>query len=129
MTATPQTSSSPSSVALDHVRAAAMVAFAVAFLTVFYFFYRRAHDERFPFFALSFEPLVVVLLGFGTWKKSRVCATLLCAYWVAAKIFIFSKLTSGPTDWATAGICFFYFFRGAISSFDYHDLIKKEQNQ
>ena len=127
MTSTPKTSNPPSSVALGHVRVASMLAFAVALLTVFYSFYRRAHDEYFPFLASLFEPGVVALLGFGTWKKSRVCVTLLCAYWVGAKIFVFSRLASGPTDWAIAGMCFFCFFRGTVSSFDYHELIKKEQ--
>ena len=108
---------------------AAGVAFAVAAWTGVYYLYRRSEDSAFPLFWFLPEPLLVVALGIGVWRGSRLWAVVLCAYWFVAKFFMFTKLNSSAGDWIVAIAVFFAYFRGAVSSFDYHELAKHENEK
>jgi len=68
---------------------------------------------------------VVLILGLtlGIYKKSRVCAISMLAYFVASKIMIVSE-TGRPNGLVTGLIFVYYYWQGVMGTFAYHRLKK-----
>ncbi len=66
-----------------------------------------------------FDVALLLGLAFGIYKKNRVCAVLMCLYFIAAKIVIFYE--TGHVSGILMGSLFIYFYvQGARATFAYH---------
>lgn len=61
-------------------------------------------------------------LAFGIRAKSRVAATTMFLYFLAAKLYAFHS-AGRPAGIATAALFCYYFFRAMTATFDYHNEI------
>lgn len=60
-------------------------------------------------------------LAYGIWRKSRVCAVLMLAYFLMSKILL--VIQTGQFQGGLLALIFFYYYlRGAIATFAYHRL-------
>ena len=71
------------------------------------------------------DAILIYVLALGLYKKSRICSTLMLAYWVTVKTINFAD--QGTTrGFAVAMLFTFYFLVGCVGTFYYHKL-KKQQ--
>jgi hypothetical protein len=78
--------------------------------------------HRFLFFnAWSLIDVALIFgLSFGIYRRSRVCAVLMLAYFIGSKIFIYSQ-TGFPTGGLIMPLIFcYYFVLGVQGTFLYH---------
>lgn len=62
-------------------------------------------------------------LAYGIWRKSRVCAVLMLAYFLMSKIWM--VVETGQFQGSFVALIFLYYYlRGAIATFKYHALIQ-----
>ena len=78
------------------------------------------------FDAWNFMDVALVFgLTYGIYKKSRVCAVLMLAYFVASKIFM--AIEGCPRGGIILSLVFAYYFAQGISgTFAYHRLLKSQ---
>jgi len=62
---------------------------------------------------------IIFGLAFGIYKKSRTCAVIMLAYFVASKIIIMVE-TGKPTGLLLALVFGYYFWQGVQGTFAYH---------
>jgi len=71
------------------------------------------------------DAILIYALALGLYKKSRICSTLMLAYWVTVKTINFAD--QGTTQGLAVAMLFtFYFLMGCVGTFYYHKL-KKQQ--
>ncbi|WP_432727239.1 hypothetical protein [Variovorax sp. W6] len=65
---------------------------------------------------------VVLILGlaFGIYKKSRICAVLMLAYFVWAKVVLIRLGHANGTGLVMAAVFFYFYLQGVIGTFAYH---------
>jgi hypothetical protein len=66
-------------------------------------------------------------LAFGIYKKSRTCAVLMLVYFIGAKILIMFE-TGKPSGLIMAIVFIYYFALGVAGTFEYHKLVRAQQN-
>ncbi|HEX7863685.1 MAG TPA: hypothetical protein VF555_01985 [Variovorax sp.] len=71
---------------------------------------------------------VVVILGlaFGIYKKSRICAVLMLAYFVWAKIVLIQMGHAGGSGLFMAVVFFYFYVQGVIGTFAYHKHLRQK---
>ncbi len=73
------------------------------------------------------DGLIILVLAYGIFKKSRVCAIIMLTYWVGCKIVHFA---SGNTRGLPIAVLFAYFFlQGVIGTFAYHKKTETKDKQ
>jgi serine/threonine-protein kinase len=72
------------------------------------------------------DVLLMAGLSFGVYKKSRVCAALLFAYFVVSKVMMLSQQFN-PASLPLSLVFGYYFFMGVLGTFAYHSQ-KKDQS-
>ena len=64
---------------------------------------------------------LIFALGYGIYRRSRICAVAMLAYFIASKLLLASKL--GPEVFGPVAIVFFGFYlMGVIGTFRWHAL-------
>jgi len=74
-----------------------------------------------------FDVAFMLGLSYGVYRKSRTCAILLLALFVAGKILMWTQ-TGAPSGLLLAIIFFWLFLQGVIGTFQFHSW-KSEQGQ
>lgn len=96
---------------------AGMVSTAITFATALYM-----AAEGLP--SWQFIDVVISLgLTIGIFRKSRACASLMLAYFIASKVFLFAHSIRFVSV-LVAVVFLFYYVRGTMASFEYHRLVK-----
>jgi hypothetical protein len=70
------------------------------------------------------DVLLMVGLSFGIYKKSRTCAVLLFAYFVASKVMMWVEMGSAA-GLPLALVFGYFFYQGIMGTFAYHKLSKQ----
>ena len=71
------------------------------------------------------DVLLVFGLTYGIYRKSRVCAVVMFAYFIISKLIMWAEIGK-PTGLVMALIFGYYYFRGMQGTITYHKLIKRE---
>ena len=72
------------------------------------------------------DAAILAALGYGIWKRSRVCALLLLVYSIANEIYL---ALDGTAHFSLLRVVFIYFyFRGAIELFRDHRRLAAPQS-
>jgi hypothetical protein len=74
----------------------------------------------------SVDVVLIFLLAFGIYKKSRFAATIMFVYFLASKIFLIVE-TGKPTGMLMAIIFLYYYFQAMIGTFQYHRIKRIQQ--
>ena len=70
---------------------------------------------------------LILLLSFGVYRKSRICAVSLFSYFLISKIAVL--IAGGSMGSSVMGILFLYFyFQGILGTFKYHSYMPKEED-
>ncbi|MGJ7500997.1 hypothetical protein ACSFBF_11610 [Variovorax sp. ZT5P49] len=71
---------------------------------------------------------VALILGFtfGIYKKSRICAVLMLAYFVWAKIVLIQQGHANGIGLFMAVVFFYFYLQGVIGTFAYHKHLKQK---
>ena len=109
---------------LRHIRQAWIAGVVSAGLTLLFMFLATAGTRVGRYGSLPLVDVVLILLlAFGTSRKSRLCAVLMFVYFLASKILAIKH--GGSLNGALYGLAFLYFFgQGAMATFDYHRIRK-----
>lgn len=71
----------------------------------------------------SLDVILIFLLAFGIYKKSRIAASVMFVYFLASKIMIIAE-TGKFNGMLLAIIFLYYFFQAMVGTFQYHKLVK-----
>jgi hypothetical protein len=76
-----------------------------------------------------FEAVIIFVLAFGTYKKSRFAATALFVYFLGARIWVI--VSTGQPRGIVISLVFLYFFYQAMTAtYEYHTAMKRrDQHQ
>jgi hypothetical protein len=67
---------------------------------------------------------IIAGLGFGIYRKSRVCAVLMLVYFIASKIYMLTQTTSAGS--IGMGVVFLYiYFQATRATFAYHAFVRE----
>ena len=78
------------------------------------------------FYKMIIDVVLFFGLGFGIYKKSRACATMLLVYFIISQILL--RIETGQTSGLFVSILFIYFFwQGVSGTFAYHKLKNHKQ--
>ncbi|MCK5887908.1 hypothetical protein [Alcanivorax jadensis] len=69
------------------------------------------------------DVIIIFLLAFGIYKKSRFSATFMFAYFLIAKILIIVE-TGKPSGLIMSMIFLYFYFQAMIGTYQYHKIIK-----
>lgn len=73
-----------------------------------------------------FDVAVILGLAFGIYKKSRICAVLMLAYFVWAKIVLIRLGHANGSGLFMAAVFFYFYLQGVIGTFAYHRYLKQK---
>ena len=77
-----------------------------------------------------YDVIIILLLAFGIYKKSRVCAIAMLTYFIIGKIFQFYEYASygietGPTTYLVAVVFIYFYFQAVRGTIAFHKINKK----
>ena|SRR5688572_24584629 len=74
------------------------------------------------------DAALVFGLAFGIYKKSRICAVVTFAYFIAAKIYMMVE-AGQPNGIVLAMVFAFFYYQGVIGTFAYHKIVRSHAAQ
>ena len=77
-----------------------------------------------------YEVIIILLLAFGIYKKSRVCAIAMLIYFILGKILQFQEYASygietAPTTYLVAVVFIYFYFQAVRGTIAFHKINKK----
>ena len=80
-----------------------------------------------------YDVIIILLLAFGIYKKSRVCAIAMLIYFILGKIFQFQEYASygidtPPSTYLVALVFIYFYFQAVRGTIAYHKINKKIDN-
>ena len=67
--------------------------------------------------------VLILVLAFGIYKKSRVAATAMLVYFLASKILIMVE-TGKPSGLLLSLVFLYFYFQAMVGTYQYHKLLK-----
>lgn len=109
---------------LRHIRHAWIAGLVAAAMTLLFILLAPTGTHVGRYGSLQLVDVVFILLmAYGTRRKSRVCAVLMFVYFLASKILAIKH--GGSLNAVLYGLAFLYYFgQGAMATFDYHRIRK-----
>jgi hypothetical protein len=82
-------------------------------------------------YGLLIDPIIIIGLSFGIYKKNRYCAVIMFIYFIGYKLMQFYEMASQKEELSliiiAVGLFFSYwFFQGMRGTFTYHKFLKKQ---
>lgn len=74
------------------------------------------------------DVVLIFVLAFGIYKKSRIAATFMFVYFLISKILLMVE-TGRSSGLFLSVIFFYYYFQGMVGTFQYHKLVKAHANE
>lgn len=74
----------------------------------------------------SVDVVLIFLLAFGIYRRSRVAATLMLLYYTVSKITLMIELGK-PTGLLMSLVFFYFYFQAMIGTFEYHKFLKSAE--
>tara|TARA_B100000886_G_C20376314_1_gene471904 strand:+ start:143 stop:517 length:375 start_codon:yes stop_codon:yes gene_type:complete len=77
-----------------------------------------------------YDVIIILLLAFGIYKKSRVCAIAMFIYFILGKIFQFQEYASygidtPPSTYLVAVVFIYFYFQAVRGTIAFHKINKK----
>ena len=77
-----------------------------------------------------YDVIIILLLAFGIYKKSRVCAIAMFIYFIIGKIFQFQEYASygidtPPSTYMVAIVFIYFYFQAVRGTIAFHKINKK----
>ncbi len=77
-----------------------------------------------------YDVIIILLLAFGIYKKSRVCAIAMLIYFILGKIFQFQEYASygidtPPSTYLVAVVFIYFYFQAVRGTIAFHKINKK----
>ena len=77
-----------------------------------------------------YDVIIILLLAFGIYKKSRVCAITMLIYFILGKIFQFQEYASygidtPPSTYLVAVVFIYFYFQAVRGTIAFHKINKK----
>ena len=77
-----------------------------------------------------YDVIIILLLAFGIYKKSRVCAIAMLIYFILGKIFQFKEYASygidtPPSTYLVAVVFIYFYFQAVRGTIAFHKINKK----
>ena len=77
-----------------------------------------------------YDVIIILLLAFGIYKKSRVCAIAMLIYFILGKIFQFQEYASygidtQPSTYLVAVVFIYFYFQAVRGTIAFHKINKK----
>ena len=101
---------------------AALISAAVTFILMLVFIRSGDLGDLFDIWS-TFDVILILVLAFGIYKKSRIAATLMLLYFLLSKILIIVE-TGRPSGLLLSVIFLYFYFQAMVGTFQYHKLIK-----
>jgi hypothetical protein len=79
---------------------------------------------------ILYDVIIILLLAFGIYKKSRVCAIVMLIYFILGKIIQFSEYASygidtPPSNYLVAVVFIYFYFQAVRGTIAFHKINKK----
>ncbi|KAF0811152.1 hypothetical protein A167_00184 [Alcanivorax sp. S71-1-4] len=71
----------------------------------------------------SVDVVLIFLLAFGIYRRSRVAATLMFLYYTVSKVTLMIELGKPSGLWMSL-VFFYFYFQAMIGTFEYHKFLK-----
>ena len=77
-----------------------------------------------------YDVIIILLLAFGIYKKSRVCAIAMIIYFILGKLFQFQEYASygidtPPSTYLVAVVFIYFYFQAVRGTIAFHKINKK----
>ena len=112
---------------LKKIRNAWIAGLISAAVTVIFVLIAIAGTSLLGMSAYQFIDVALILgLTFGIYKKSRICAVLMLAYFVWAKVVLIQQGHAKGVGLFMAVVFFYFYLQGVIGTFAYHKHLKQK---
>jgi serine/threonine-protein kinase len=112
---------------LKKIRSAWIAGLISAAVTVIFVLIAISGTSLLGMSAYQFVDVALILgLTFGIYRKSRICAVLMLAYFVWAKVVLIQQGHANGIGLFMAVVFFYFYLQGVIGTFGYHKHLKQK---